>query len=103
LVITLCGSTKFKGLFEETNKRLTLAGHVVFSVGCFIHSGDTVTEDQKKLLDEVHKRKIDLSDAIFVLNKDGYIGASTKSEIKYAKEKGKEVLYLENNFGESDL
>jgi hypothetical protein len=47
------------------------------------------------MLDEIHKRKIDLSDAIFVINKNGYIGNSTMSEIEYAKSKNKWVLYLE--------
>ena len=42
-----------------------------------------------------HWKKIDISDAIFVVNKEGYIGASTKNEIQYAKSKGKEILYLE--------
>lgn len=103
MVITLCGSTKFRKIFEETNKRLTLAGHVVLSVGCFVNSGDTVTEEQKVMLDEIHKRKIDLSDAIYVINKDGYIGKSTSSEIKYAKEHNKDIYYYENALGDSDL
>ena len=47
------------------------------------------------LFDEIHKRKIDMSDAIFVVNVNGYIGESTKSEISYAKSKNKEILYLE--------
>ena len=48
----------------------------------------------KEMLDDMHKRKIDMADAIFVVNVDGYIGESTKSEIEYAKEHGKEVFYL---------
>lgn len=44
----------------------------------------------------MHRTKIDLSDAIFVVNIGGYIGESVKSEIEYAKEKGKEIIYLEN-------
>ena len=45
----------------------------------------------------MHKRKIDMADEIFVINVDGYIGESTKSEIEYAKRTGKKVNYLENN------
>lgn len=91
-IITLCGSTKFKAEFEAKNKELTLAGNIVISVACFGHSGDTFTDGQKTLLDEIHKRKIDLADAIYVINKNGYIGSSTKSEIEYAVTNGKEIL-----------
>ena len=94
-VITLCGSTKFKDEFERINKEMTLAGHVVFSVGCFGHSGDSFTDKQKEMLDDIHKQKIDMSDGIFIINKDGYIGASTKSEIKYAYLHHKTIAFME--------
>ena len=94
-VITLCGSTRFKDEFERINKELTLAGNIVMSVGCFGHSGDTFTEEQKVMLDDIHKRKIDMADAIFVINKNGYIGSSTRSEIEYAKAHAKVIYYLE--------
>ena len=48
------------------------------------------------MLDGMHRQKIDMSDAIFVINVNGYIGESTKNEIEYAKSKNKEILYLEN-------
>ena len=92
-VITLCGSTKFKEDFERINKELTLQGNIVLSVGCFGHAGDSFTDEQKEMLDDIHKRKIDMADAIFVINKGGYIGESTKSEIQYAKEHNKEIIY----------
>lgn len=94
-IITLCGSTRFKDEFMEAQKQLTLAGNIVLSVGCFGHSGDQFTDEQKKMLDDMHKRKIDLSDEIFVINKGGYIGKSTISEIAYAVCHGKIVRYLE--------
>ncbi len=56
-----------------------------------------LTEYEKDLLGELHRIKIDLSDSIFVVNVDGYIGESVKKEIEYAKERGKEIIYLENN------
>lgn len=93
-VITLCGSTRFKEQFERVNKELTLAGKIVISVGCFGHAGDIFTDEQKLMLDDIHKRKIDMSDGIFVINVDGYIGNSTKSEIAYAISKNKKVEYL---------
>ena len=98
-VITLCGSTRFKAMFLETQKRLTLEGNIVISVGLFGHSGDEEVwaPGTKEMLDDMHKRKIDMADAIYVINVDGYIGSSTRSEIKYAKEKGKQVLFLEPN------
>ncbi len=97
-VITLCGSTRFKEQFLEAQKRLTLAGNIVISVGLFGHSGDKEvwTEGTKEMLDDMHKRKIDMADAIYVINVGGYIGESTRSEIEYAREQGKRVLYLEN-------
>ena len=97
-VITLCGSIRFKEQFLEVQKRLTLAGNIVISVGLFGHSGDDEvwTEGTKKMLDDMHKRKIDMADAIYVINVGGYIGSSTKSEIEYAQKNGKQVYYLEN-------
>lgn len=96
-VITLCGSTRFKDAFLETQKRLTLEGNIVISVGLFGHSGDDEVwaPGTKELLDDMHKRKIDMADEIFVINVDGYIGESTRSEIAYAQELGKKVNYLE--------
>ena len=96
-VITLCGSTRFKDQFIEAQKRLTLEGNIVISVGLFGHSGDDEvwTEGTKEMLDKMHKRKIDMADAIYVINVGGYIGDSTRSEIEYAIRNGKEVRYLE--------
>lgn len=98
-VITLCGSTRFKEQFLEVQKRLTLEGNIVISVGLFGHSGDDEvwTEGTKEMLDDMHKRKIDMADAIYVINVGGYIGESTRSEIEYAKRNGKEVRYLEGS------
>lgn len=103
-VITLCGSTRFKDAFMEAQKRLTLDGNIVISVGLFGHSGDSeVWENMdegtltatKAMRDDMHKRKIDMADEIFVINVGGYIGESTRSEIKYAEAQGKQVNYLE--------
>ena len=96
-VITLCGSTRFKDEFLEAQKRLTLEGNVVISVGLFGHSGDNEvwTEGVKDMLDRQHLAKIDLADEIFVVNVGGYIGDSTRREIAYAEFKGKSIVYLE--------
>ena len=96
-VITLCGSTRFKEQFLEAQKRLTLEGNIVISVGLFGHSGDDEVwnEGTKEMLDDMHKRKIDMADAIYVINVGGYVGSSTRSEIEYARKNGKEILSLE--------
>lgn len=103
-VITLCGSTKFKDEFIKAQRELTLDGNIVISLSLFGHSGDSevwenmdegTSTKTKKMLDEMHRRKIDMSDEIFVINVGGYIGDSTKNEIEYAKRKGKIVKYLE--------
>ena len=98
-VITLCGSTRFKDEFLEAQKRLTLDGNIVISVGLFGHSGDDVvwTEGVKDMLDRQHLAKIDLADEIFVINVGGYIGDSTRREIAYAEYKGKSISYLEES------
>ena len=103
-VITLCGSTRFKDAFLDAQKKLTLEGNIVISIGLFGHSGDsevwenmdegTLTKT-KEMLDDMHKRKIDMADEIFAINVGGYIGSSTKSEIEYAIATGKAVRYLE--------
>lgn len=84
-IITLCGSTKFKKQFEQANAFLTLQGNIVISVAFFEQSeGFEITEEQAELLGDLHFRKIDLSDEIFVIDVNGYIGNSTRNEIEYA-------------------
>ena len=103
-VITLCGSTRFKEDFMRVQKTLTLEGNIVISVGLFGHSGDSEVwegkeegewSSTKRMLDDMHLRKIDMADEIFVINVGGYIGSSTRSEIEYAIATGKKIHYLE--------
>ncbi|MBR3841079.1 MAG: hypothetical protein IKM20_08090 [Erysipelotrichales bacterium] len=95
-IVTLCGSYKFWDKIQEMSERLELeSGYIV--IGMIPHVIDReITEEEKQLLGELHKSKIDLSDAIFVVNIGGYIGDSVKTEIEYAKLKGKEIIYLED-------
>lgn len=101
-IVCLCGSTRFMEAFQQANLRETLAGHIVLSVGCNTKSdvdllaAGEMTEELKAQLDELHKRKIDLADEILVLNVGGYVGNSTRSEIKYALAAGKPVRLLED-------
>lgn len=93
-VITLCGSTKFKKQFEQANAYLTLQGNIVIGLAFFEQSeGIEISGETAELLGNIHFRKIDLSDEIFVIDVDGYIGSSTRKEIEYATEKGKTVRY----------
>lgn len=97
MIITICGSTRFKDEFLAVQKDLTLQGHIVLSVGLFGHAdNEELTTEEKIRLDNLHKEKINMSDAIFVINKDGYIGESTYSEIDWAQRMKKEVYFLEN-------
>lgn len=92
--ITLCGSTRFRDHYEALNRELSLKGHTVYSVACFGHSGDELSQKEKATLDAVHLDKIDNSEAIVVINVDGYIGDSTRREILHARSTGKMVLFL---------
>lgn len=96
-VVTLCGSTRFKDDFLRVQKELTLQECIVISVGLFGHSGDSEVLDEsvKTMLDDMHKQKILMADEIFVVNKGGYIGSSTRSEIEFAEAHGIPVRYLE--------
>jgi hypothetical protein len=94
-IITVCGSTRFKAAWENVIKRLVEKGWFVRSVELFGHSDDIeLSEEYKEYLDYVHKRKIDVSDAILVVNVNGYIGSSTKEEIRFAENMGKKIYYL---------
>lgn len=95
-IITLCGSTRFKDEFMAVQKKLTLEGNIVISLGVFAHSGDIISNEEKIMLGEMHKRKIDMSDEIFVINVDEYIGDSTRAEIEYAKLCGKKISFMIN-------
>ena len=103
-VITLCGSTRFTGEMLVKQWELTKMGNIVHS-WCALPDGYFEGEDKthigdqegvKEIVDDVHKRKIDLSDEVFVLNIGGYIGESTRSEINYAESIGVPVTYKEN-------
>lgn len=86
---------KFKDNFLREQKRLTLEGNIVLTPNMFLIA-EEITEDIKKMLDDMHKRRIDMADEIFVINKNGYVGSSTKSEIEYAKKLGKKINFMEN-------
>ena len=94
--VCLCGSTRFKDKFVEVAKDLTLKGCIVTMPMVFMHTGDQINNTQKQYLDEVHKAKIADADLVYIINIDGYIGNSTRSEINWAVELGKKIEYLES-------
>lgn len=110
-IVCLCGSTRFYDHFQQANYDHTMAGRIVLSVGFYPHSkathghGEGVGHDssEKVALDELHKRKIDLADWVYVLNAGGYIGSSTRSEIDYAIDHGKPVRYAYDTDGVRSL
>lgn len=94
-IVTLCGSFRFWSEMQEAAERLELEnGWVVFTPVPHVLDR-ALSEQETTLLGELHRSKIDLSDAIFVVNVGGYIGQAVAAEIEYAKQKGKEIIYLE--------
>ena len=112
-VVTLCGSTRFMDQFFKSGWAETLAGRIVLSVGVVVDEGEAAAQlpndhlgerfGVKDQLDEIHFRKIDLSDDILVLNLDGYIGKSTQREIAYALATGKAIRFLDEAKGAETL
>lgn len=98
-IVCLCGSTRFSEAFQQANLEETVAGRIVLSIGCNTKSDHDLAKAgvsiDKEKLDILHLFKIDLADEILVLNVDGYIGESTRNEIRYAQSQGKRIRYLE--------
>ena len=93
-ILTICGSLKFQKEMIQISEELELQGICVLSpVYPTREDKAAYTKEELLIFDKMHKEKIKLSDAIFVVNVDGYIGSSTRSEIEYAKSPGKEILY----------
>ncbi len=95
-VITICGSLRFQDEIMRVSEELELQGNCVLSIIYPVaRDKDSITENQAKIFADLHKQKIRMADAVFVVNVGGYIGQGVKSEIIYAESLGKEVLYLE--------
>jgi predicted amidohydrolase len=95
--ITLCGSARFEQEFHRLARELTLAGHVLYSLSVFpsfAGSKNWYSEEQKVVLDLVHLAKIEESDAVLIIDVDGYIGESTRREIAWARIRGKRIALL---------
>lgn len=94
-IICICGSTRFRAEIADANRDFTLAGYIVLAPGVFAHDGDTITDEQKTDLDELHFSKIRMAGSIFVVNPGGYVGESTAREIAYARSLDKPVRFLD--------
>jgi len=100
-VVCLCGSTRFVDTFNEWRKILTLEGKIVLSIELVLPQSEREDPQHnnyqvKRMLDELHLRKIDLADEVMILNVGGYIGESTRNELNYAINRNKKVVYLES-------
>ena len=95
--ITICGSLKYIKEMKINSEKLALEGNCVLSVIYPTKNKECYTSEEINILGKEHYKKIDLSDAIFVINKNGYIGETVREEIEYTKDKNKEIIYLENN------
>ena len=93
-VVCLCGSTRYRKEFEDTNRDLTLDGNIVLTVGNFSHAELALSTASKEALDALHLRKIEMADEVFVVNPTGYAGHSTLREIAHAERLGKRVTFM---------
>ena len=94
-IVTICGSMKFtKEMLKIASDIETKNGYCV--IQCVYDIDENATQEEMANVVNAHWKKIDISDAIYVVNIGGYIGNSTRNEINYALSKGKEVIYHEN-------
>ena len=93
MIITICGSLKFQQEMVIIAQKMTFLGHCVITPIFQISSNSKYTDEQLQKLKMAHLRKIEISDAILVVNINNYIGESTRLEIEYAKEHSKQILY----------
>ncbi len=95
-IVCICGSTRFVTEMHAANRDLTFSGVIVVAPYVFLRTGDqAITEEQKAALDSLHLRKIDLADRVSVVNPGGYIGDSTRREIRYARSNGKPISFTD--------
>lgn len=94
-VVSICGSMKFAD--EMINIATDLEKKYGWCVLQCVYNVGNVNEQELDNIVQAHYKRIDISDAIYVVNIGGYIGNSVKNEIKYALDHGKEVIYHEKN------
>ena len=92
-IVTLCGSLKFKKEMMTIAEKMALDGYCILTPVYPVSENMEKTKEQLIKLKEAHFKRIELSDAILVVNINNYIGESTNLEIDYAKKLGKEIIY----------
>lgn len=85
----LCGSTRFKNIFFRIARKFTLRGYIILMPNVF---KEELSEETKQELDRLHFQKIIMSDVVYIVNPSGYIGDSTKREIKFALLLDKKIM-----------
>lgn len=105
-IVCFCGSVRFSAEMMIWGWELAKRGIIVLTWSVLPDGYFSGTDDERGIhgaevegvreqLDELHKRKIDIADSIYVVNVGGYVGDSTKSEIRYAIDHGKPIVWLE--------
>ena len=103
-VITIIGSTKFKKEIEEAATKLTLDGYIVLPLTVFTKSDQLDLDDNKlEMLSDMIRKKIDISDIVYVVNPRDYIGYNTRREIKYAWTNNKNVVFSNNDIERTEI
>ena len=94
-VITICGSLRNQEYLMKETERLTLEGYNVISVIYETRDRNSYSEEEINQFIKMHYQKIDLADAVYIVNVGGIVGTHTKKDIEYAESLGKEILYME--------
>lgn len=90
---TICGSMKFAKEMKKIAYKLEIEKGYNILQCVYIDRNIQLIEEDIQKLEKAHYKKIDISDGIYVININGYIGDSVRKEIDYAKKHNKEVLY----------
>lgn len=101
--VVICGSGRFFDGIRDFAKKLKKLGVYVYEPNLYTPSGGKwkeIAEFDKKFvalgLTHDHFYKIRMADVVFVFNKNGYIGNSTRLEIGYAAALNKPIFTLSN-------
>lgn len=93
-VVTISGSMRFAKEMKVIARKLE-AEHGLCVLQPVYNKKKNETVEAIDRIVACHYHKIDLADALYVVNIGGYIGEATKEEIAYAKKNGKEIIYHE--------
>ena len=101
-IVCFCGSSRFTDIMavcawmiERDEGAITMGLHLLpyWYAGNDIPDHLAEHEGVADAMDKLHLYKIDLAHEIFVINRDDYIGKSTKEEIEYAQKCNKKIRW----------